>query len=945
MKSKHFGKKLITAMLALIMVVSVVSGCSSNKTPGDSTDSTAPAEKVYTYNEYIQKFPNSWSTHNATSDADSYVQGYTEMGLYAYTLSEDKSTYAFIDEMAKGDPVNVTAVYKDQYGIKETDITDNLNVGKAWEITLNPDATWENGEKITADDYVWSMERVIAPEMKNSLSSTFITGEMALYNANNYYISGYQESYHKVMEKKVYTDEELLALVDNGVLYFSFDTHVTDDPTSMALSKNHSIEKMKAHYQNTETGEDVYDILYNKYASAANEYGYIKITRDNYEDFKTQLSVLSASALKAFFPNWYVLLSLKEVVSPAYTKILAATTYTDEEIDNLINEGKLFFSFQSALMDSEGSHTVESYHNLKAGKKFFTDADGVDHYVSLYEKYASVANEFGYIQITQRNKADFIEHLGILTTTALSKYVPNWYSLCSVVSYAAENATSTTFADVGIFKTGDANDKFVMVFKNAVSMYQVKNLLTKNWIVYKPYYEEGYTQQGALTLTTYGAISGKYMGYGPYKLESFQKDKQLVFTRNEGWYGYNENATNYHEGQFMTDRIVCQVISDQATALLEYEKGNLDSVRLTSTDMDKYKFSDYLLKRTGGNTWSINFNTDAAALEALEADGLGNRRILSVAEFRKAFSLCLERRYIGQNILVGSAPAYSFINSNYYYDLENDPNSIYRNSDQAKQCIVDLYGVEYGEGKTYATLDEAYRAISGYDIDEAKNLFTEAYNKAVEAGLYANGQNIKIIIYNNTVSASHTALANYIQQQINTATTGTPLEGKISVEFKESATRLDDMKNGKVEAIYHSYIADYNNPNGMIAKFTDLQANTSVTYGFDPTTETFDITCDFDGDGTVTTETKTYDQWQKSIAAGGTYATASNEVRLTILSKLENQLLGGFRTLPLCVGTDLTLRSKKVNYATENANIFVAFGGVRLLTYNYDDAEWAKVEK
>lgn len=410
MKSKHFGKKLITAMLALIMVVSVVSGCSSNKTPGGSTDSTAPAEKVYTYNEYIQKFPNSWSTHNATSDADSYVQGYTEMGLYAYTLSEDKSTYAFIDEMAKGDPVNVTAVYKDQYGIKETDITDNLNVGKAWEITLNPDATWENGEKITADDYVWSMERVIAPEMKNSLSSTFITGEMALYNANNYYISGYQESYHKVMEKKVYTDEELLALVDNGVLYFSFDTHVTDDPTSMALSKNHSIEKMKAHYQNTETGEDVYDILYNKYASAANEYGYIKITRDNYEDFKTQLSVLSASALKAFFPNWYVLLSLKEVVSPAYTKILAATTYTDEEIDNLINEGKLFFSFQSALMDSEGSHTVESYHNLKAGKKFFTDADGVDHYVSLYEKYASVANEFGYIQITQRNKADFIEH-------------------------------------------------------------------------------------------------------------------------------------------------------------------------------------------------------------------------------------------------------------------------------------------------------------------------------------------------------------------------------------------------------------------------------------------------------------------------------------------------------------------------------------------------------
>ena len=151
------------------------------------------------------------------------------------------------------------------------------------------------------------------------------------------------------------------------------------------------------------------------------------------------------------------------------------------------------------------------------------------------------------------------------------------------------------------------------------------------------------------------------------------------------------------------------------------------------------------------------------------------------------------------------------------------------------------------------------------------------------------------------------------------------------------------MQNGTVEAIYHSYIADYNNPNGMIAKFTDLKANTSVAYGFDPTTATFDITYDFDGDATtpVETLTKTYDAWQKSIAAGGTYANASNEVRLTILSALEYNLLNNFQTMPLCVGTDLTLRSKKVNYATENANIFVAFGGVRLLTYNYNDGEWA----
>ena len=60
------------------------------------------------------------------------------------------------------------------------------------------------------------------------------------------------------------------------------------------------------------------------------------------------------------------------------------------------------------------------------------------------------------------------------------------------------------------------------------------------------------------------------------------------------------------------------------------------------------------------------------------------------------------------------------------------------------------------------------------------------------------------------------------------------------------------------------------------------------------------------------------------------------------MSELEYQLLSGFRTLPLVVGTDLTLRSMKVEYATNTSNIFAMYGGVRLMTYNYTDGEWAE---
>ena len=793
---------LITAMLfTAVLILPVLVACNNNNDSGEAT---------YTYNEYISQSPRSWNTHNATTDTDTYIQGYTEIGLYDFTLSEDKTTYAFVDEMATGDPVDVTSRYAGRYGIAANES------GKAWEITLNPDATWENGTAITAEDYVWSMERVLSPDMKNSAAATYITGDYEIYNANNYYSYGTTENYFKINAEDTYTDDELSQMVEDGVLYFSFDTAIFDTEGSFTIAEHHAIESQQKFYLNSD-GEDVYDILYEAYADSANEYGYIQITSENFDTFKTNLSVLSASALGAL--------------------------------------------------------------------------------------------------------------------------IPNWYNLLSVVSY--ESVEKTPFDDVGIFATSN-NTKFVLVFANALSQWDVKYLLTDNWIVYRPYYEAGYSQQGSLTVTNYGTTSGQYMGYGPYKLQSYQTDSQITFTRNENWYGYKEGATNYHPGQFQTDRVVCRIISDQNTALLEFEAGNLDSVRLNANNMEQYRFSDYLLTRSASNTWSITFNSDLASLQAIESDGQGNRRVLSLEDFRKGISLSINRTYIGQNILAGSAAAYSFINSNYYYDMENDPDSIYRNSDQAMQAIVDLYVITYGEGGRYATLEEAYRAVSGYDVSAAKEAFRAAYDEAIRTGIYTDGSAIKITIYNNAVSTQLTALGTYLQSCLDDATEGTPFEGKITVEIKAMQTgRYDAIANGEIEAVYYSFSGDYADPNGMLANFVDADVQTILECGFDPAKEEFSITYDFDGNGTAETLTHTYLWWQNSLNAGGTYYSADMDTKLTIMSQLEYHLLSGFRTLPLVVGTDLTLRSMKVTYATNTSNIFAMYGGVRLMTYNYTDAEWA----
>ena len=284
---KKIGAMLMAVLFGAAFVLPVLVACS-----GDGS-----GNNLHTFNEYIAQSPTTWNTHNGTTDADTYIQGYTEIGLYDFTLSDDRSTYAFIDEMATGDPVNVTSEYVDRFGITQAD-ADNTSLGKAWEITLNPDATWENGEAITAEDYVWSMERVLSPDMKNSAAATYITGDYEIYNANNYYSYGSTEEYFKITAGTQYTDEELEQMVADGVLYFSFDTPIFDTEGSFTISEHHAIESQQKFYLNGD-GEDVYDLLYSAYADDANEFGYIQITEENFEDFQTNFSVLSASALGA----------------------------------------------------------------------------------------------------------------------------------------------------------------------------------------------------------------------------------------------------------------------------------------------------------------------------------------------------------------------------------------------------------------------------------------------------------------------------------------------------------------------------------------------------------------------------------------------------------------------------------------------------------------------
>lgn len=62
------------------------------------------------------------------------------------------------------------------------------------------------------------------------------------------------------------------------------------------------------------------------------------------------------------------------------------------------------------------------------------------------------------------------------------------------------------------------------------------------------------------------------------------------------------------------------------------------------------------------------------------------------------------------------------------------------------QAICNLYGVAYGDGTPYATLQDAYKSINGYNLTEAKELMKTACDELVAAGLYTAGEDIVIRI-------------------------------------------------------------------------------------------------------------------------------------------------------------------------------------------------------
>lgn len=582
----------------------------------------------------------------------------------------------------------------------------------------------------------------------------------------------------------------------------------------------------------------------------------------------------------------------------------------------------------------------------------YVGAYGAEYFdVTAYESLAALADEEGLVVLND-------DSLALITSviTGVAAWGETADDAINYMVYEFEYPV-LSWDQVGLFATKTADNKDAIVFVANASVAQpefyVPYYMSSTWLVNRNLFESCktyYDKDGNVTTDISKAVSlnnnycttlATTIGYGPYKLTSFQADKEIVFERNNNWYGYSDNA---HLGQYQTDNIKAVVIDKHETALTTFLAGDIDGIGLQSEDMATYVSSERIRYTPQDYTTKLTFNTNYESLVKLG----NNQQLLAVSEFRQAFALSINRQEFATAYTSAGEAGYGLLNYMYCYDPFSG--AIYRDSDFAKQALVELFGLTYGEGGDYADLDAAYEAITGYDLDVAKILMQEAYDKAVEAKIYDGKSKVKLqfTVYNS--DDIYVKMFNYFDAAIKEACKGTDFEGKVSLTMKEDADYYTTMYSGQAAMIFSTWGGAAMSPFTMINQvYTDAADGSGNQMEFGYETDKINVTIKVNGTD-ITASLTDWADWCGSATVAaleeklGLFTDYDYDTRCAFFSIVEKVYLQGYATTSLYYRNSASLASYKTETPTTQYLQLVGTGGIRYTTYNYTDAEWANVK-
>ena len=506
------------------------------------------------------------------------------------------------------------------------------------------------------------------------------------------------------------------------------------------------------------------------------------------------------------------------------------------------------------------------------------------------------------------------------------------------------------FSEVGYF-VGDNEYELVMVIDGTLNPLDAEGNLTyeagyyfSGWpLVKKDLWERCEDQSKTPYANSYCTTQEKSASWGPYKLTYYQDQKTYTVSRNDKWFGY---GLPQYANQYQTDAIVTEKIEEWDTAWLAFQKGNLDGI-----GMDVKIAADYRTSKRAyftPETWTFDLNIQSNATSSSDNR---NNLLLNYPDFRKAISLSLDRDdYCAKNN-PSSQAALGLLNSMYYYDVENG--KVYRESIQAKEAILNAYGAEKVEGgwkvgeTTYTDIEEALDATTGYNLTLARKLVNDAVAQAKKDGKYSDGENIILTYGIETQTANTDRIKNWFQAAFDNMTKGTSIEGKVKIEYFlfSSATWSDQFANGEYDLCFGAWGQAAFNPAYLLCE-TQISAENRYAKNWDPKTVSVTVKATPDDKHKDGIYTYNLEQWRLILQGKDgcpvNFKDFPMEDQLAALGAVETAILKEYYSIPVFSRYSASLMGYKVDYVSYEYNTFMGYGGIRYMTFNYDDTAWAE---
>ncbi len=469
--------------------------------------------------------------------------------------------------------------------------------------------------------------------------------------------------------------------------------------------------------------------------------------------------------------------------------------------------------------------------------------------------------------------------------------------------------------------------------------------------------------------STYNTSAETTASFGPYKMSSFQSDKAMHFVRNDKWFGYTDGKHIYQDPEdgkiypmYQTTEVDIQVVAESATRKLMFMRGELMGYGLQADDYATLRQSEYCYATPAETIFFLILNGHMEAIKEREAsDGFDTAtqdlEMLTNTTFHKAMGLTYDKDNFAATVSPARSGALGIIGNSYIYDP--DAGARYRDTDQAKKVLCSFYGVDTTK---FASLDDAVASITGYDPEQAKVYFKQAFEEGLAAGYITDANNDKIcdqtIKIEYSMSSEMTDFMRktlgYMNEKVAEVAKGTPFEGKI--EFIPSAPYgnawSDKLKAGQADTSLCGWQGSVLDPFGL----TDLYTNPEKQYDaawYNATAVNLTINVPVNGENKDVT--LTLKQW--SDVLNGTAVTvdgveynygsgqADTEVRLNILAACEGKILESYNYLPMLQDGSMALLTQQVFYVVEEYNPILGRGGIAYTKYNYNEADWAAYVK